>query len=137
MNQNAPQPSFELPPLPGDSRAMPENNQGETAASQPEKYTAPPVALPQQPGASPQGGVSGQPLPQAPVPLTAAAPIDPAALPAIADDAELIEKEWVVKAKQIVAATREDPYAQTKEISKFKADYLKKRYNKDLKIEES
>jgi len=55
-------------------------------------------------------------------------------MPMIADDTDLIEKEWVDKAKQIVAQTSHDPYLQNKEINKVKADYLKKRYNKDLKL---
>lgn len=56
--------------------------------------------------------------------------------PAVAADNDLIEKEWVIKAKQIVEQNREDPYAQIREINRFKADYLKKRYNKDLKVNE-
>jgi len=51
----------------------------------------------------------------------------------IADDADLIEKEWVLKAKAIVAHTRSDPHQQNIEMTNIKADYLKKRYNKDLK----
>lgn len=51
-----------------------------------------------------------------------------------ADDADLIEKEWVVKAKQIVEQTKNDPYVQNKQITRMKADYIKKRYNKDLKV---
>lgn len=54
-----------------------------------------------------------------------------------ADDADLIEKEWVLKAKAIVLQTREDPREQSKQMSGIKADYLKKRYNKDLKVSES
>lgn len=54
--------------------------------------------------------------------------------PASADDADLIEKEWVIKAKQIVQQTKEDPYTQNKEITKFKAEYMKKRYNRDIKL---
>lgn len=54
----------------------------------------------------------------------------------IADDADLIEKEWVSKAKAIVAQTKNDPHQQNKEMTKVKADYLKKRYNKDLKVSE-
>lgn len=54
----------------------------------------------------------------------------------IADDADLIEKEWVVKAKAIVAETKDDPHNQNKQMNKVKADYLKKRYNKDLKLNE-
>jgi hypothetical protein len=52
----------------------------------------------------------------------------------MADDVDLIEKEWVVKAKAIVAKTKDDPYQQNRAITQVKADYLKKRYNKDLKV---
>ncbi len=55
----------------------------------------------------------------------------------MADDADLIEKEWVVRAKAIVTQTKDDPHKQNQEMNKVKADYLKKRYNKDLKISES
>jgi len=55
-------------------------------------------------------------------------------LPQIADDGDLIEKEWVVKAKEIVEKTKHDPYLQNQEINKVKANYLKKRYNRDLKV---
>lgn len=56
--------------------------------------------------------------------------------PPIADDNDLIEKEWVEKAKQIVEQTKLDPHTQNKEMSKMKADYLKKRYNKEVKLVE-
>lgn len=56
--------------------------------------------------------------------------------PAVAADSDLIEKEWVQKAKAIVEKTRQDPYLQNKEITKAKADYLKKRYNKVIKVTE-
>lgn len=61
-------------------------------------------------------------------------PVDPATMPAIADDADLIEKEWVMRAKHIVEQTKQDPYTQNKEVTKLKAEYLKKRYNKDVKL---
>lgn len=54
--------------------------------------------------------------------------------PPVAADDDLIEKEWVDKAKMIVSQTRSDPYAQEKEVSKLQADYMKKRYGKDVKI---
>jgi len=50
-----------------------------------------------------------------------------------AEDIDLIEKEWVLKAKAIVAQTHGDPYTQNKEINKIRAEYIKKRYNKDIK----
>lgn len=67
---------------------------------------------------------------------TAGQPIPPSRAliptPEEAADNDLIEKEWVLKAKQIVEHTAEDPFSQQQELSKMKADYMKKRYNKDL-----
>jgi len=54
--------------------------------------------------------------------------------PLVAGDEDLIEKEWVDKAKKIVADNKEDPYSQEKEVSKLQADYLKKRYGKEIKL---
>jgi len=56
------------------------------------------------------------------------------ATPAVADDGDLIEKEWVEKAKKIVEANRDDPYKQSEELTAVKADYMQKRYNKTIKI---
>lgn len=56
--------------------------------------------------------------------------------PLTADDDDLIEKEWVEKAKKIIEQTRENPKHQSKEISLFRADYMKKRYNKVIKVDE-
>lgn len=57
-------------------------------------------------------------------------------VPATADDGDLIEKEWVNKAKKIIEANRDDPYQQSKELTLFKADYMQKRYNKIIKLSE-
>jgi hypothetical protein len=46
----------------------------------------------------------------------------------------MIEKEWVERAKQVVERTRNDPYRQSEELTAVKADYLKKRYNKTIKL---
>jgi len=86
-----------------------------------------PTGLPDPQG----GGVTGISQPAA---SPAVSPvIDPAL---IADDTDLIEKEWVNKAKAIVERTKNDPHTQNKEMTKIKADYLKKRYNKDIKLPE-
>jgi hypothetical protein len=50
------------------------------------------------------------------------------------DDTDLIEKEWVNKAKQIVALNRNDPYKQSEELTVFRADYMKKHYDKNIKL---
>ena len=46
------------------------------------------------------------------------------------------DEEWVAKAKAIVERTHTDPYAQSREISKLKAQYIKARYHKDIKVSE-
>lgn len=86
----------------------------------------------QQPTPSVQPSASPQVTPQQYSAQGAAAQPLPVDNPAIADDSDLIEKEWVVRAKQIVSSTHNDPYQQNRSIMRLRADYLKKRYNKDL-----
>ncbi len=57
-------------------------------------------------------------------------------VPQIAEDNDLIEKEWVTKTKKIYDANRNDPYKLAKDLNIFKAEYLKKRYNKTIKLSE-
>lgn len=87
---------------------------------------APPINPPSDPSQPPAPAAN----PSAPA---TSAPQDVAS-PQIADDNDLIEKEWVEKAKQLVDKTKTDPYTQNKEINKFKASYIKKRYNKDIQL---
>lgn len=54
-------------------------------------------------------------------------------VPEVAGDIDLIEKEWVRKAKDIVMRTQGDPYAQNKQINRMKVEYIKKRYDKDIR----
>lgn len=72
------------------------------------------------------------PVPVQPVQQQAADDTNP---PVAADD-DLIEKEWVDKAKKIIAETKDDPYAREREVSRLQADYLRKRYGKELGIAE-
>lgn len=98
--------------------------------------------LPQQGGAATMPPVQVGSAPQ----QTATAPIMNAAATAntpvpvqgalTANDTDLIEKEWVERAKSIVDQTKDNPHMQNKAMSKFKADYVKKRYNKELKVTE-
>lgn len=106
----------------------------------PNSQTPPPLADPSQPV-----------LPEVPampatfeVPNLGAASTQPDATgqtpqddtPAMADDGDLIEKEWVSKVKQVIATTANDPYEQNKQFSQLKADYLQKRYGKTIKSED-
>ena len=132
MNPNTPQSSFELPAPQPTGEGEINDQKIEQAPSRPERASSP----------SGQPVASQPPSPQVPVQPQAATkpvtqPTQSTQNPIIADDNDLIEKEWVVKAKQIVSATRDDPHTQNREINRFKADYLKKRYNKDIKLEDA
>lgn len=66
-----------------------------------------------------------------PMPVTAQ-PVN--SNPVVAADDDLIEKEWVDKAKKIIAETRDDPYRREQEVSKLQADYLRKRYGREIGV---
>jgi len=66
-----------------------------------------------------------------------AAPLQPAAaLPLSDDDSDALDQEWINKAKAIVERTKTDPYVESSELGKAKADYLRIRFNKQIKIAE-
>lgn len=128
----------ELQPVPPNQPERPSKLGGDERAPQP-------MSQEQLPGGmeTPQ---SGQPVVSLPSPIdphqllddrsgagqVATAPSQQAN-PVIADDVDLIEKEWVDKAKAIVSEYKHDPYMQEKEVGKLQADYLKKRYGKTIK----
>ncbi len=99
------------------------NQSGDAASQGPGMVLPPPILKP-------------APAPQAaPLAQTATGAPAPASTPAIADDVDVIEKEWVEKAKDIVNKNSSDPHKQNEEVSVLKADYMKKRYNKDIKTQ--
>lgn len=77
-----------------------------------------------------------------PIPISLPTPVAPTTndsakaadddMPAVAADEDLIEKEWVDRAKKIIADTKDDPYRREREVGRLQADYLKKRYGKEL-----
>jgi hypothetical protein len=121
QNNQIPQDSFEMAGMPGQTEAQASVGIERGISPHP---LAPPAQMPMQPAAM---------QPQSP--SLVSLPVGNGT-PAIADDTDLIEKEWVIKAKEIVARTKHDPYQQNKEVERVKADYLKKRYNKDVKVTE-
>lgn len=54
-----------------------------------------------------------------------------------AHDGDQIESEWIGKTKEIVAKTTDDPHKQKAELSRVKADYIHKRFNKIIKTDEA
>jgi hypothetical protein len=111
-------------------------SQAAEQAPQPANYNQlPAVSGEQAPvAAAPSLPVLAQPAAVAVTPTTTS--VTATGMPAMADDGDLIEKEWVVKAKQIIGKTKEDPYTQSRELNKMRAEYIKKRYNKDVKLAE-
>ena len=125
-------------------------SQPENAGSLPAPELGP---LPEQTGEQPAGGLEtaarpertpAQAVPTLPTDLPAISlptsmPATPPAASAkasdhILTDDDLIEKEWVNKAKRIVEQTREDPYKQSENLTVFKADYIKQHYGKTIKL---
>lgn len=89
-----------------------------------------------QPPKQPQAVVANQPMAINPNPsgLNDNSTNIQVSAPASANDAELIEKEWVQKVKSIIDQTKDDPFEQSKQLTLLKADYMQKRYNKSIKL---
>lgn len=64
-----------------------------------------------------------------PVSVTAPAQNDN---PIVAADEDVIEKEWVDKAKKIITETKDDPHKRSERVNDLQKDYLQKRYGKVL-----
>jgi hypothetical protein len=107
------QPGMQLPQPVADSvqASQPPMPSGQPMQAQPGTLVPPPMPAPPQPPAQAQANGN----------------------PAVADDGDLIEKEWVHKAKSIVESTKGDPYKQSEALTALKADYMQKRYNKTIK----
>ena len=132
-NREGGQFNFELPPQPESSEGGEKRqDKGQEAARPPQERVgqqAPPPALPAIPDDIPTADA-----PVIAVPVnddTAAHPIPDSS----AQDSERIEPAWVNKAKEIIAQTHDDPYLQKDQMSKVKADYIMKRFNKQVKTE--
>jgi hypothetical protein len=135
-------PSFELPAarqpeqlaqnVPEGQSIERTEKQGSVAVEHAAMQQSPPAPPPSQ-LADPQSSVA-QPVSSTTDDISSGTTL--AHLPQVAEDSDLIEKAWVTKAKEIVARTAHDPHLQNKEMNKFKADYMKKRYNKDIKLSE-
>ena len=131
-------PEFSLPTpesIPGSS--TPETAAGSTEAAVEQIASSAPERAPEQ-ATHAQASMAAQAVPVA-LPTPVIAPQTDSsqsdgigASPAVASDDDLIEKEWVDKAKQIISSTRDDPARREKEVGRLQADYLKKRYGKEL-----
>lgn len=73
-------------------------------------------------------------VPLAPVviPQNNPAPVTTSSSPLVAADEDLIEKEWVDRAKEIILHTKDDPHARTLKVNELQRDYLQKRYGRTV-----
>lgn len=116
---------------------QPQSQQSQSAqgAAQPASQAAmPSVPMPQPVGGMPpsqDASAATQQPSQQPATQNSASPAGQAAT---ADDGDVIEKEWVLRVRQIIAETAQDPYQQNKQLTELKAEYMQKRYGKTIKL---
>lgn len=90
---------------------------------------------PQQAQPQPDPATIAVPVLPQPVPQTDDAAATPSLItdvPDTAADDDLIEKEWVNKAKHIIQQTVDDPRRREEAVGQLQREYLRKRYGKEL-----
>jgi hypothetical protein len=134
MNPELPAPQVTPESTPQRHDVEPQPFNPETVGERPQEREQNMQQVDRQSTPPPPPVVTPIPLPAVPVPVQAQLAQDDTVGPTIAADDDLIEKEWVDKAKKIIAETRDDPYRREQEVSKLQADYLRKRYGKELGV---
>jgi hypothetical protein len=116
------------PPKAGRSESVPQKKSPEnTSAEQGGEVSAANKKAKSQPVAAQQTDVTDT---NAVAQTTQHAKSATLSMPQMADDSDLIEKEWIEKAQEIIARTKDDPHTQSKALGKIKAEYLKKRFDR-------
>lgn len=137
MNPNSGEaPKFELPANP------PGGYETDGQAKSPEKAPAQENAVGKRapvasPPISPQSDMPVAGPITVPATYQTSKPSDDTSSGLTAAEIDRIEKEWIDKAKSIVAKTSDDPFEQNSEMSKVKADYIKKRFNKTIPTDDT
>jgi hypothetical protein len=136
MNQSSGEmPQFDLPPPPSEQAAAGVGRGSETA-KKPEQAAAAPERATNPAGMPALGASPLNPMPQ---PAQSTSQSDDTSTTKstkkpLVEDTDLIEKEWVNKAKRIVENTRNDPHKQSEELTVVKAEYMKQQYGKTIKL---
>lgn len=134
--------SFELPPQPPSAEAGGQAQEQAVEKQRPASQEAGVAKVAPQPGSTAVADDTQLPaLPVTSVVTTddqaVAAPQSPLTTNLKAHDTDQIEKAWIDKTKSIAAQTADDPHRQKEELSRVKADYIHKRYNKIIKTDEA
>lgn len=125
------------PPPPPPDQTLPLTQQGQQSVPglAPIDTVQPSIPLPPQPLQPPQARQLPSVPQTQPVSQTDVSATTNNGLAGMIDDGDLIEKEWVHKAKVIVDRNRDDPFKQSQELTEVKAEYMKQRYDKDIKLD--
>lgn len=118
-----------MEPQPMPSMSLPPVNQSTDASQQPQAADS---QSPSTPAATTLSAVFPAQQPPASPPPPAEGP--GVSAPQIADDVDLIEKEWVAKIQEIINKTHDDPYERARQVALLKNEYLEKRYQKTIKL---
>lgn len=137
LSKETPGPGLNLPP-PVVGEQLPVSNSPE---AQPETAGRP-AAAERAPSSAAAGATAAQPAVPLPPITDTPAPLlqndvtstSQSAGSSLIKDDDLIEKKWVDKAKRIVEHTRDDPHQQSEQLTLVKADYMKQRYQKTIKV---
>ncbi len=84
-------------------------------------------------GSPPIPGSAQPPPPPSLKQAVDAATVSTSANPELADDVDVIEKEWVDRAEEVIKDTAGDPHAEEEGFEDLQVDYQKKRYGIDIK----
>lgn len=117
--------SYEVPPNYASPETLPTQSPEQYEQRSPVELAPPPPAQPT------------VMLPQVPVVTPAPVVADSQASqtnPVAANDDDVIEKEWVDRAKQVIAQTKNDPFTREKALGELQRDYLMKRYGKQIGV---
>jgi hypothetical protein len=134
---SAEMPQFNLPPPPGE-QASSASGIAEKAPRKPEKAASGAERAPRPAAAQPTTSLPAAPPPQTPIASSQSDDVSTTKTTKkpLLEDTDLIEKEWVNKAKHIVENTHNDPHKQSEELTIVKADYMKQHYGKIIKLSE-
>lgn len=123
----------EMAPAPENSEAAPGQPVEQAPSAQ---ESSPGKQAPQTTAVTPVVDPASLAQPAAAIPVAdnvVASPAQATGTPA--KDGDRIEKEWIDRAKDIVAKTLDDPHAQKEAVSKAKAEYIQKRFNKAIRTD--
>ena len=110
----------------------PDVNSGSSAEKAPTRPEVESHPQPQQ-AAIPVADIAAPVLPQAPDNTSQEDTSTLAgSMPETAADDDLIEKEWVSKAKRIISETADDPHRREAAVAQLQREYLRKRYGKEF-----